>query len=92
MQKIIITIEQDDTHILPAIQLAGALGETEDQITADQKEEQEEQPKHITKEQNERYNLASDLANVCEYMDDADVMKIKVIVDKCNTRKKKGEA
>lgn len=43
--------------------------------------------KNISPEDKKKYDVASDLANVCEYMQDVDVMKVRLIVDECEKRK-----
>lgn len=45
----------------------------------------------ITEEQAERYAVASDLANVCDYLEDSEVIKIKLIIQKAQVRKERAE-
>lgn len=45
----------------------------------------------MTQEEAERYALASDLANVCEYLEDSEVIKIRLLVSKAQARKERGE-
>lgn len=45
----------------------------------------------ITEEEAERCAVASDLANVCEYLEDSEVIKIKLIVQKAQARKEREE-
>lgn len=45
----------------------------------------------ITEGEAERYAAASDLANVCEYLEDSEVIKIKLIIQKAQARKERVE-
>lgn len=53
---------------------------------AEQTEEDIEEPEY-TQEEAERYKTASDLANVCEYLEDSEIIKIRLIISKCEARK-----
>lgn len=50
-----------------------------------------EEPQY-TPEEAERYKVASDLATVCDYLEDSEIIKIRLIVDKCQKRKEKEES
>lgn len=39
----------------------------------------------------QRYAVASDLANVCEYLEDSEVIKIRLIISKAQARKERIE-
>lgn len=39
----------------------------------------------------EQYAVASDLANVCEYLEDSEIIKIKLIIQKAQARKERSE-
>lgn len=41
----------------------------------------------LTEAEEERYAVASDLANVCEYLEESEVIKIKLIIQKAQERK-----
>lgn len=43
----------------------------------------------MTEGEAERYAVASDLANVCEYLNDSEVIKIKLIIQKAQARKER---
>ena len=45
----------------------------------------------MTEAEAERYAVASDLANVCEYLEDSEVIKIKLIIQKAQARKEQEE-
>lgn len=45
----------------------------------------------ITEDEAERYAVASDLANVCDYLEDSEVIKIKLIVQKAQARKERAK-
>lgn len=44
----------------------------------------------LTQEEAERYEAASDLANCCEYMEEAELIKLKLLVERCKARKERG--
>lgn len=83
--KITITIEQDGQTV------AGlAIGEE----TPENREAENvdfSDGKEMTEAEAERYAVASDLANVCEYLEDSEVIKIRLIVSKAQARKERGE-
>lgn len=45
----------------------------------------------VTDSDMERYNLVSDLANICEYLTDSEVIKIRLIISKAQKNMKQGE-
>ena len=45
----------------------------------------------VTQEEEQRFAVASDLANVCEYLEDSEVIKIRLIVNKAQARKDREE-
>lgn len=45
----------------------------------------------MTEGEAERYAVASDLANVCDYLDDSEVIKIRLIIQKAEARKEREE-
>lgn len=45
----------------------------------------------MTEAEAERYAVASDLANICEYLEDSEVIKIRLIVSKAQARKEREE-
>lgn len=46
---------------------------------------------NMTEGEAERYAVASDLANVCDYLDDSEVIKIRLIIQKAEARKEREE-
>ena len=54
-------------------------------------EEGENEEPEYTQEEAERYKIASDLATVCDYLEDSEIIKIRLIVQKCAARKEKAE-
>nr|DAS20902.1 MAG TPA: hypothetical protein [Caudoviricetes sp.] len=54
-------------------------------------EDTEDEERTFTKEQSDRYEIASDLATVCEYLEDSEIIKIRLIVSKCKARKDRVE-
>lgn len=93
MQKITITIEQDGSKpVIFGIDQTEEDKPTAESILAEadgQEHTGNEQPKKTTAAQQQRYNIASDLANVCEYMTDAEAMKVKLIIKECEGRVKR---
>lgn len=47
---------------------------------------QQESVEEITEEKAERYAVASDLAEVCDYLTDSEVIKIRLIISKARER------
>ena len=47
--------------------------------------------REVTQEEEQRFAVASDLANVCEYLEDSEVIKIRLIVNKAQARKDRAE-
>lgn len=45
----------------------------------------------MTEAEAERYAIASDLANVCEYLEESEVIKIRLIVSKAQARRERAE-
>ncbi|MCM1088941.1 MAG: hypothetical protein NC419_12355 [Muribaculaceae bacterium] len=45
----------------------------------------------MTEEEAERYAVASNLANVCEYLEESEVIHIKLIIQKAQKRKERAE-
>lgn len=44
---------------------------------------------NMTEDEAECYALVSDLANVCEYLEDSEIIKIKLIIQKAEARKER---
>lgn len=83
--KITITIEQDGQTV------AGlAVGE-ETQENKEAENVDFSDSEEMTEVEAERYAVASDLANVCEYLEDSEVIKIRLIVSKAQARKEREE-
>ena len=83
--KITITIEQDGQTV------AGlATGEGTQENRAAENADFSERGE-MTEDEAERYAVASDLANVCEYLEDSEVIKIKLIIQKAQARKERAE-
>ena len=45
----------------------------------------------VTQEEEQRFAIASDLANVCEYLEESEVIKIRLIISKAQARKERAE-
>lgn len=54
-------------------------------------EDTPDEERKFTQEQSDRYEIASDLATVCEYLEDSEIIKIRLIVSKCKARKDRAE-
>lgn len=55
-------------------------------------EETSHEEPEFTQEEAERYKIASDLATVCDYLEDSEIIKIRLIVSKCEKRKEEKES
>lgn len=55
-------------------------------------EERNTEEPQYTPEEAERYKVASDLATVCDYLEDSEIIKIRLIVSKCEARKESAES
>ena len=81
-----IIIKEDGEVLTEIKQAAGAPGNESDvaagcTIYSDDEE--------MTEDEAERYAVASDLANVCDYLEDSEVIKIKLIIQKAKARKER---
>lgn len=47
--------------------------------------------REVTQEEEQRFAVASDLANVCEYLEESEVIKIRLIISKAQARKERAE-
>lgn len=83
--KITITIEQDGQTVA-GLATGEETPENREAENADFSERGE-----MTEDEAERYAVASDLANVCEYLEDSEVIKIKLIIQKAQARKERAE-
>jgi|O1105metagenome_2_1110794.scaffolds.fasta_scaffold01897_18 hypothetical protein len=83
--KITITIEQDGQTV-EGLATGEETRENRAAENADFSESGE-----MTEAEAERYAAASDLANVCEYLEDSEVIKIKLIIQKAQARKEREE-
>ena len=81
--KITITIEQDGQTV------AGLATGEETQENKEAENVDFSDSEEMTEAEAERYAVASDLANVCEYLEDSEVIKIRLIVSKAQARKER---
>lgn len=51
----------------------------------------DEEPQ-FTPEEAERYKVASDLATACDYLEDSEIIKIRLIISKCEARREKAKS
>lgn len=84
-----ITVKEDGEILAEVKQATGAPDEENEAaagggIYSDDSQE-------ITEEEAERYAVASDLANICEYLEDSEVIKIKLMIQKAQKRKEREE-
>lgn len=77
-----IIIETDDEKKVKIVE--DGRGEQQKQMEAVELE-------GMTQEEAERYEAASDLANYCEYMEEAELIKLKLLVERCKARKERAE-
>lgn len=79
-----ITVKENGETVAEVKQAAGTPDHaSESYIESDDDE--------LTEGEAERYAVASDLANVCEYLEDSEVIKVKLIVNKAQARKERAE-
>lgn len=83
--KITITIERDGQTVA-GLATGEETPENREAENADFSERGE-----MTEDEAERYAVASDLANVCEYLEDSEVIKIRLIASKAQARKEREE-
>ena len=55
-------------------------------------EDKDTEEPQFTQEEAERYKVASDLATVCDYLEDSEIIKIRLIISKCEARKENAES
>lgn len=84
-----ITVKEDGETVAEVKQATGAPDQEGD--TAAGYATYSDDDKEVTEEEAERYAVASDLANVCEYLEDSEVIKVKLIVNKAQARKERAE-
>lgn len=75
-----ITIEIDDEK-----KVICGVDRTADTVTEIRQADSESDP--LDPEEAERYAAASDLANCCEYLEDSELIKLKLMIQKCEARK-----
>lgn len=81
-----ITIKEDGEILTEVKQTAGVL---DNESTAAGSIIHSDDDAKITESEAERYAIASDLANVCEYLEDSEVIKIRLIINKAQARKER---
>lgn len=55
----------------------------------EREQEQPEGMKELTQEEAERFETASDIANYCEYLEENELIQLKLIAAKCKARKER---
>lgn len=55
----------------------------------DKKQEQSVNMEDLTQEEVERFETASDMANYCEYLEESELIQLKLLVAKCKARKER---
>ena len=76
--QITITIKQDGEI---KAEMDTGTGETEQQAAGAQ----------LTEQEVEKFAIVSDLANVCEYLTESEVIKMRLIINKAQARKEREE-
>lgn len=87
--QITITIKEDGAATVIQNMAAGQTETPENELAAVVGEIDSGAP--MSESEAERFAVASDLANVCEYLEDSEVIKIRLIVSKAQARKEKIE-
>lgn len=83
-----ITVKEGEEILTEVKQAAGAPDNESDTAAGFTIHSDDEE---MTEAEAERYAAASDLANVCEYLEDSEVIKIKLIIQKAQARKERAE-
>lgn len=86
-----VRIKQDG-EILQETNCSNNDHQGEGDAAAGHREGEEDQERDMSEEEDDRYVVASDLANVCEYLEDSEVIKIRLIVSKAQKRKEREES
>lgn len=86
--QIVITIKQDG-YTVAGTGIENKKHEDESDTTAGYTIYSDDE--EMTEREAEQYAVASDLANVCEYLEDSEVIKIKLIIQKAQARKERAE-
>jgi len=55
----------------------------------DKQQEQSVNMEELTQEEAERFETASDMANYCEYLEESELIQLKLLVAKCKARKER---
>lgn len=55
----------------------------------DKQQEQSVNMEELTQEKAERFETASDMANYCEYLEESELIQLKLLVAKCKARKER---
>lgn len=55
----------------------------------DKQQEQSVNMGELTQEEAERFETASDMANYCEYLEESELIQLKLLVAKCKARKER---
>ena len=58
-------------------------------VTKIEEREQPEGMEELTQEEAERFETASDIANYCEYLEESELIQLKLIAAKCKARKER---
>lgn len=91
MEEIQITttiILKKDGEILTEVRQAADAPDNESEAVLDTHTYQPPS-EELTEDEAERYAVASDLANVCDYLDESEVIKIRLIISKAQERKER---
>lgn len=80
--QITVTIKQDG-------QIVAEMGAGNGETT--KKEYKRPEIEQMTEQEAEKYNIVSDLADVCEYLEESEVIKIRLIISKAQKRREREE-
>lgn len=58
-------------------------------VTKIEEREQPEGMEELTQEEAERFETASDIASYCEYLEESELIQLKLIAAKCKARKER---
>lgn len=91
MKEIEVTtkiIVKEDGEVLAEVKPAAGMPDNEDESAAGYTIYSDDD---MTEDEMERAKVASNLANVCEYLKDSEVISIKLIIQKAQARKERAE-
>ncbi len=89
MKKTEITIRiEEDGEVLTEVKQAAGAQDNENAVAAGYTIYSDDDPE-VPEAEAERYAVASDLADVCDYLEESEVIKIRLIIQKAQARRER---